>query len=63
MQNKDKELAIAKAHNLKLQTDNKHLVAKIVEIDKVIRKVEVLQQEYNELNQAHFKSHNDLKVL
>ncbi len=50
MQNKYKELAIAKAHNLKLQTNNKHLVTKIVEIEKIIRKVEILQHEYNELN-------------
>jgi hypothetical protein len=50
LQNKYKELAIAKAHNLKLQTNNKHLVTKIVEIEKIIRKVEILQHEYNELN-------------
>jgi hypothetical protein len=50
LQNRDKELAIAKAHNLKLQTNSKHLVAKIVEADKVIKNIEALQQKYNELN-------------
>jgi hypothetical protein len=34
----------------------KHLVAKGVEAEKVIKKAKVLQQEYNELNRAHFKS-------
>ncbi len=48
---------------LKLQIKNKHLVAKIVEAERAIKKVEVLQQEYNELNQVHFKTHNDLKAL
>jgi hypothetical protein len=32
------------------------LVAKGVEAEKAIKKVEALQQEYNELNQTHFKS-------
>jgi hypothetical protein len=59
----DKELAIAKAQNLKLQTNNKHLVAKSVETSEAIIKVEVLQHEYNELNQVHFKNYNDFKVL
>jgi hypothetical protein len=39
------------------------LVAKGVEVEKAIKKVEALQQEYNELNQAHFKTYNDLKAL
>jgi hypothetical protein len=38
------------------------LVAKGVEAKKVI-KVKNLQKIYNELNQAHFKSCNDFKVL
>jgi hypothetical protein len=39
------------------------LVAKFVDANKAIKKVETLQHEYNELNQAHFKGHNDLKTL
>jgi hypothetical protein len=39
------------------------LVTKIVEVKKVIKKAEILQHEYIELNQAHFKTHNDLKAL
>jgi hypothetical protein len=39
------------------------LVAKFVDDEKAIRKVETLQHEYNELNRAHFKGHNDLKTL
>ncbi len=39
-----------KAQLLKLQTKNKHLVAKGVEAEKVIKNAEALQQEYNELN-------------
>jgi hypothetical protein len=39
------------------------LVAKGVEAIEAIKKVEVLQHEYNELNQAHFKSCDDLKAL
>jgi hypothetical protein len=56
-------LDIAKAYNIKLQTKNKHLFVKTTKVDKVIRKVEILKQEYNELNQVHFKNRNDLKVL
>ncbi len=37
------------------------MFAKTTRVDKAIQKA--LKQEYNELNQAHFKSHNDLKVL
>jgi hypothetical protein len=39
-----------KAQLLKSQTKNKHLVAKGVEVEKAIKKVEALQQKYNELN-------------
>jgi hypothetical protein len=39
------------------------MVAKTIEANKAIKKFETLQQEYNELNHVHFKSHNDLKVL
>lgn len=39
------------------------MFAKTTGVDKAIRKAESLKQEYNELNQVHFKSHNDLKVL
>jgi hypothetical protein len=39
------------------------LVAQSINVDKVIRKVETLQHEYNEFNQTHFKGHNDLKTL
>ncbi len=62
LQNMDKELATLKAQNLKLQIDNKYLVAKCVEAEKAIQKAEVLQQKYNELNQVHFKSCKDLKA-
>jgi hypothetical protein len=31
------------------------MVAKNVEVEKVIKKVETLQQEYNEQNQVHLK--------
>ncbi len=48
---------------LKLQIENKHLVAKSVEVEKAIKNVRTLQQKYNELNHAHLKTHNDLKVL
>jgi hypothetical protein len=61
--NKDKELAATKTYNLKLQIKNKHLVAKTIETNKAIKKAKALQHEYNELNQAHFKGRNDLKVL
>ncbi len=47
----------------KLQVDNNHLVAKAIGADKAIKKVESPQQEYNELNQVHFKRCNDLKSL
>jgi hypothetical protein len=40
MQNMDKELAIIKVQNLKWQVDDKHLVAKNIEVDKAIKKVE-----------------------
>ncbi len=50
LHNKDKELVIIKVYNLKLQIDNKYLVAKIVETNKVIKFFEALQYEYNELN-------------
>jgi hypothetical protein len=53
--NKDKKLAVAKILNLKLQIKNKHLLAKTIETNKAIKKVKVLQHEYNELNQAHFQ--------
>ncbi len=52
-----------KTQLLKLHIDNRHLVAKGVEVEKVIKKVKVLQQDYNELNEVHFKSHDDLKAL
>ncbi len=39
------------------------MVAKSVEVERAIKKVEALQQEYNELNQVHFKTHNDMKAL
>ncbi len=52
-----------KTQLLKLQIENKHLVAKSVEVEKAIKKVKTLQQEYSELNQAHFKIHNNLKAL
>ncbi len=45
-----------KVQLLKLQTKNKHLVAKGVEVEKAIKKAKALQQEYNELNRVHFKS-------
>ncbi len=63
LQNRDKELAIVKARLLKLQIKNKHLVAKGVEVEKTIKKAKALQQEYNELNQVHFKNCNYFKAL
>ncbi len=39
------------------------MVAKSVKVERAIKKVEVLQQEYNKLNQVHLKTHNDLKAL
>jgi hypothetical protein len=47
----------------KQQIENKYLVAKGVEAKRAIKKVGTLQFEYNELTQAHFKTHNDLKTL
>lgn len=47
----------------KLQVDNNHLVAKAIGANKAIKKVKSPQQEYNELNQVHFKRCNDLKSL
>lgn len=52
-----------KTQPLKLQTKNKHMVVKGVEVEKTIKKVQALQQEYNELNQAHLRTYNDLKAL
>jgi hypothetical protein len=39
------------------------LVAKVVEVERTIKKDETLQYEYNELTEAHFKTRNDLKSL
>ncbi len=39
-----------KTQLFKLHTKNKHMVAKSVEVERAINKVEALQQEYNELN-------------
>ncbi len=63
LQNRNKELVIEKTQLLKLQIENKHLIAKGVDVEKIINKAKALQQEYNELNQAHLKTHNDLKTL
>ncbi len=52
-----------KTQLLKLQIKNKHLVVKSVEYKRIIKKVETLQLEYNELTQAHFKTRNDFKTL
>ncbi len=52
-----------KTQLLKLQVENKYFVANSVEVERVIKKVEALQLEYNELTQAHFKTRNDLKTL
>ncbi len=52
-----------KTQLLKPQIENKHMVAKSVEVEKAIKKAKALQQEYNELNHVYFKTHNDLKVL
>jgi hypothetical protein len=40
LQNRDKDLIIVKAHLLKQQIKNKHLVAKGVETKRAIKKVE-----------------------
>lgn len=52
-----------KTQLLKLQIENKHLVTKSVEAEKAIKKAKALQQVYNELNQFHFKTRNNMKVL
>ncbi len=52
-----------KTQLLKLQIEKKHLVVESVEVERIIKKVEALQLEYNELTQVHFKTHNDLKTL
>lgn len=39
------------------------MVTKGVKAKKGTKKAKALQQEYNELNQVHFKPHNDLKTL
>jgi hypothetical protein len=44
LQNKYKDLVIMKTQLFKLHTNNKHLIAKNVEVEKVIKKVEALQQ-------------------
>jgi hypothetical protein len=36
---------------------------KLKEVKHVIRKIENLQQEYTDLNQFNYKTHNDLKHL
>jgi hypothetical protein len=42
LQNRDKELTIVKVQFLKLHIEDKHLVAKGVEVKKAIKKVEAL---------------------
>jgi hypothetical protein len=42
LQNKDKELDVLKAHLLKQQAKNKHLLAKGVEGKKIIKKTKTL---------------------
>ncbi len=63
LQNRDKDLAIMKTYLLTQQKKNKHIVAKGVEVERTIKKVETLQSKYNELTQVHFKICNDLKTL
>jgi hypothetical protein len=36
---------------------------KLSQVEQVVRKVESLQLEYNELNKLNWKTHNDLKHL
>ncbi len=52
-----------KTQLLKLQIEKKHLVVESVEVERIIKKAETLQLEYNELTQVHFKTRNDLKTL
>ncbi len=63
LQKKNKELVIVKAQLFKQQAKNKHLIAKGVKTERVTKKNETLQFEYNELTQSHFKMYNDLKTL
>ncbi len=63
LQNIDKNLIVVKAQLLKQHEKNKHLVVKGVEVERVIKKVETLQSDYNELTQGHLKTRNDLKTL
>jgi hypothetical protein len=63
LQNRDKELAIVKTQLFKLQTKNKHFVAKSVKAERVIKEAKVLQSGYNELTHAYFKTRDDLKTL
>ncbi len=51
-----------KTQLFKLQVENKHLVAKNVEAERVIKKAKTLQSKY-ELTHVHFKTRNDLKTL
>jgi hypothetical protein len=46
----------------KVQEKN-NLFAKAIGAKQATRKVEVLQQEYNDLNQFHWKNRNDLSSL
>ncbi len=52
-----------KTQLFKLHTKNKHMVVEGVEAEKVIKKVEALQQEYNELNCAYLKTRCNFKAL
>jgi hypothetical protein len=63
LQNKDKDLVVVEAQLLKQQQENKHLVVKVVEVERVIEKAETLQSNYYELTQPHSKTRNDLKTL
>jgi hypothetical protein len=42
LQNRDKDLIVIKAQLLKQQKENKHSVAKVVEVERIIKKVETL---------------------
>jgi hypothetical protein len=42
LQNRDKDLVVIKAQLLKQQKENKHSVAKVVEVERIIKKVETL---------------------
>jgi hypothetical protein len=57
------KLVTIKGRLIKVQHENYNLSNKFKKTKHVVRKIENLQQEYIELNQLNWKTHNDLKRL